>query len=91
MAADRIVMKTGIWHPKEVAPVYRKDGDNRIIRCALMLDGIKNVTYDDVLPDNSLISCSYSWHSKKWKKKHALPWDHIITDYWAWVTDIIPI
>jgi hypothetical protein len=56
-----------------------------------MLDGIKNVTYDDVLPDGSLINCAYSWHSKKWIKKHAMQWDHVITDYWAWVTDIIPI
>ena len=91
MAADRIVMKTGIWHPKEMVPVYRKGGDNRIIRCAVMLDCIKNVTYDDVLPDGSLINCAYSWHSKKWIKKHAMQWDHVITDYWAWVTDIIPI
>jgi hypothetical protein len=91
MATDRIVTRTCIWHPKDVKPEYRKDGDNRIIRCALMIDGIKNVTYDDVLPDGSLISCGYSWHSKKWIKKHAIPWDHVITDYWAWVTDIIPM
>jgi hypothetical protein len=91
MAADRIVIKTGIWHPKEVAPVYRKDGDNRIIRCALMLDGIKNVTYDEVRPDGTLIACSDCYHNEKWKRKYAIPWKNIMTDYWAWVTDIIPI
>jgi hypothetical protein len=90
MAADRIV-RSGIWHPKDVRPEYRKGGDNRIIRCAAMLDGIKNVTYDDVLPDGYLIACSLSWHSKKFIKKHAIPWENVITDYWAWVTDIIPI
>lgn len=84
-------VRLGLWYRKEVKPVYRKDGDNRIIRCALMLDGIKNVTYDEVRPDGTLINCSDSYHSEKWKKRHALKWESIITDYWAWVTDIIPI
>ena len=91
MAADRIVIRNGIWHPKEVKPEYRKDGDNRIIRCAVLNDGILNVTYDYVLPDGSISSCHNSYHSKKWIKKHAIPWENVITDYWAWVTDIIPI
>lgn len=91
MATDRLVWKTGIWFPKEVKPVFRKGGDNRIIRCATMIDGIKNVTYDEVLPDGSLIACCHSWHSKKWIKRHSITWEHVITDYWAWVTDIIPI
>ncbi len=91
MAADRIVVRHGIWHPKDVRPVYRRDGDNRIIRCAVMIDGIKNVTYDEVLPDGSISSCHNSYHSDKWIKKHAIPWENVITDYWAWVSDIIPI
>ena len=91
MATDRIVLKTGIWHPKEVKPVYRPDGDNRIILCCHRLYGVKVATYDDLRPDGTLISCHLSWHSEKWKKKHAMKWEHVIIDYWAWVTDIIPI
>lgn len=91
MATDRIVLKTGIWHPKEVKPVYRPDGDNRIILCCHLLYGVKCVTYDDLRPDGTLISGHLSWHSEKWKKKHAMKWEHVIIDYWAWVTDIIPI
>ena len=91
MAADRVNFRPCFWHTKEVKPEYRRDRDNRIIRCALLPGGIKNVTYDDVLPDGSLIACHLNWHSKKWIKKHAMPWEHVITDYWAWVSDIIPI
>lgn len=90
MAADKIIIRVGIWHPKEIKPVYRKDGDNRIIRFAVLNDGIKNVTYDMVMPDGSIISCSDNHRSDKWIKKHAISWEHIITDYWAWITDIIP-
>lgn len=91
MATDRIVLKTGIWHPKEVKPIYRPDGDNKIILCCQLFDGIKCVTYDDLRPDGTIIGCHLSWHNEKWKKKYAMKWEHVIVDYWAWVTDIIPI
>ena len=63
------------WHTKDERPVYDPEKDNRIIICT----------------DGTLISCADCYHSEKWKKKHALKWEHVIFDYWAWVRDIVPI
>ena len=90
MVTNREIIRFSYWHPKEIKPVYRENGDNRIIRYATLPDGIKNVTYDEVLPDGSIIGCEHCHHSDKWIKKNAIPWKNVITDYWAWITDIIP-
>ena len=88
-----MVLMNCIYHFKEVKPEYRKHGDNRIITCCRLPDGIKNVCYSKVRPDGTIISCTDEYHSEKYIKKHglAIEWDHLKVDYWAWVTDIIPI
>ena len=52
---------------------------------------MKNVCYEDLRPDGTLISCADCFHNEKWKKKYALKWEHVSIDYWAWVRDIVPI
>ena len=78
------------WHTKDERPVYDPEKDNRIILCSNYL-GWKNVCYDDLRPDGTLISCADCFHNEKWKKKHAIKWEHVIINYWAWVRDIVPI
>ena len=78
------------WHTKDERPVYDPEKDNRIIICTDKY-GWRNVCYDDLRPDGTLISCADCYHSEKWKKKHAIKWEHVILDYWAWVRDIVPI
>lgn len=93
MNSNRITIKAGLWHPKSVKPVYRHGGDNRIFICSHLLDGVKCVSYETLRPDGTIINTSYIHHNEKWIRKHgvALAWEHVIIDYWAWVTDIIPI
>lgn len=89
-------------HPKEVKPVYRPDGDNRMIVCFNLTgvkgviyneltEEVKGVTYEELLPDGTLIPCYPFRINEEWKKKQAVKFEQILIDYWAWVTDIIPI
>lgn len=78
------------WHTKDERPVYDPEKDNRIITCSSYM-GMKNVCYEDLRPDGTLIGCAHVHHNEKWKKKYAMKWEHIIIDYWAWVRDIVPI
>ena len=93
MAAYRRVMKSCIWYPKDIKPKYREGGDNRIILCSQLMDGVKCVCYYILRPDGTLLSKSNVYHSEEYIRKHhlAMQWEHVMIDYWAWVTDIIPI
>lgn len=78
------------WHTKDERPVYDPEKDNRIIICSNQM-GLKNVCYDYLRPDGTLVNCADYFHNEKWIKKHAIKWEHVIIDYWAWVRDIVPI
>lgn len=86
-----------IWHPHGERPVYEPGGDNRLILCLNMkrmkfgaMDGL-NITYDDLNPDGSVNSCADLWHSKKWRKKAAIKWEHLCEHtWWTYARDITP-
>lgn len=79
------------WHSKEERPVFIQGGDNRIIACArLQTISNPNVCYMRILPDGRIINTEYVARSDKWINKHAIEWDNLMCDWWAYVTDIIP-
>ena len=50
------------WHTKDERPVYDPEKDNRIITCSSYL-GMKNVCYEDLRPDGTLVSCADHYHN----------------------------
>ena len=78
------------WFPHSVKPVYEEGGDNRILTCTMLPDGVFNVCYLTVRPDGSVNGCSDCHHNEKWLKKHATKWDNLICTWWTYVKYLTP-
>ena len=79
------------WFPYQQRPVYTEGGDNRILSCSILPDGVLNVCYLILLPDGRTVnSKDYLIHNEKWMKKNALKWESLKCDYWTYIKDITP-
>ena len=89
--------KAIIWHPHSERPVYEPYGDNRLITCLNMqrmkfgaMDAT-NIAYVYLNQDGSINDCADTWHSERWLRKAAIPWELLYPDtWWTYARDIIP-
>lgn len=81
----------GGWHRKIERPVYKEGGDNRILSCTILSGGILNICYLVLRPDGTFIGADKTWHSERWLRRNATPWEHLGCRYWAYAIDLIPL